>query len=175
MDRYFFAFALSQRGQGQPSRIERDFVNPMRILSLSMPPEDAEDMRAAQFQFERAAAKMSKITNGYSRDMPVAITKKETDAALACWEDGRVALNQFFAALNGAVGLDELKLVPPAGPNQTKQYGRSERRYYDLAKKTKLCQNRGGPALASAWGGLMVTGYLQDSCGVPDLEAYFFQ
>ena len=29
----------SNRGQGQPSRIERDFTNPVRILGLSLPPE----------------------------------------------------------------------------------------------------------------------------------------
>jgi hypothetical protein len=44
-----------------------------------------------------------------------------------------------------------------------------------LMKKTKLCQNRGGPALSQAWGQLMISGYMQDSCGIPDLEEYFYQ
>ena len=39
-------------GEGQPSPIERNFVNPMRILGLSMPPDVGEDMRTAQFEFE---------------------------------------------------------------------------------------------------------------------------
>ena len=39
-------------GQGQPSAIERNFINPMRILALSMPPDTADEMRAAQFDFE---------------------------------------------------------------------------------------------------------------------------
>jgi hypothetical protein len=41
-------------------------------------------------------------------------------------------------------GLDEMRLIPEPGPNQKQQYGRSERRYLDLKKKIKLCQNRGG-------------------------------
>ena len=43
----------NNKGQGQPNKIERDFTNPMRILALSMPPDIADDMRDAQFKFER--------------------------------------------------------------------------------------------------------------------------
>jgi hypothetical protein len=165
----------NNKGQGQPSRMERDYVNPMRILSLSMPPDLTDDMRDAQFKFERAMAGVSKATAGYRKDLPVEIPASAVKAAEQGWEDGRVALNEFFALLNTATGLPELKGIPPAGPNQREQYGRSARRYNELVKKTKLCQNRGGPALSQAWGGLMVTGYLQDSCGIPDLDDFFFQ
>lgn len=69
-----------------------------------------------------------------------------------------------------------MKAIPPAGPNQTKEYGRSQRRYLELMKVTKLCQNRGGPTLSQAWGQLMVTGTVQDSCGIAGaLEDYFYQ
>jgi len=165
----------NNKGQGQPSRIERDYINPMRILSLSMPPDAAEDMREAQFNFEKAAAGLSKITTGVRRDLPVEIGPTAQKDALEKWEEGRVALNSFFAALNDTTGLNELKPVPAAGPNQNKEYGRSEKRYFELMKKTKLCQNRGGPALSQAWGQLMVSGYLQDSCGIPDMDTYFYQ
>ena len=48
-------------GQGLPSRIEREFVNPMRIIGLSMPPEYADDIRDSQFAFEKAMSKMTKV------------------------------------------------------------------------------------------------------------------
>uniref|UniRef100_A0A7S0T8T8 Uncharacterized protein n=1 Tax=Pseudo-nitzschia delicatissima TaxID=44447 RepID=A0A7S0T8T8_9STRA len=165
----------NNRGQGQPSKIERDFVNPMRVLLLSFPPDVSEDMRDAQFKFERAANKISKATAGYRRDLPVDIPASSINDAKAGWDEGRIALNEFFVLLNKAVGLDELTPIPPAGPNQQKEYGRSARRYNELQKKVKLCQNRGGPALSQAWGQLMVSGYLQDSCGIPDMEEYFRQ
>ena len=162
-------------GQGQPSKVERDFVNPMRIVLLSMPPDIAEEMRDAQFKFESAMQKISKATGGYRKDLPVEIPRSSLDNAKAGWEEGRVALNEFFVLLNKATGLNEMKTIPAAGPNQNSEYGRSASRYNVLIKKTKLCQNRGGPALSQAWGQLMVSGYLQDSCGIPDLDTYFRQ
>mmetsp|Transcript_43943 Transcript_43943/g.106548 ORF Transcript_43943/g.106548 Transcript_43943/m.106548 type:complete len:344 (-) Transcript_43943:109-1140(-) len=165
----------NNKGQGQPSRIERDFVNPMRILLLSLPPDVSDDMRTEQFKFEKAMDKIGKATAGYKKDLPVEIDAKSVQAAKDGWEEGRVALNGFFALLNECTGLNELKAIPAAGPNQYKEYGRSARRFNELTKKTKLCQNRGGPALSQAWGQLMVSGYLQDSCGIPDLEDYFYQ
>lgn len=170
-----FASNNARGGQGQPSRIERDFVNPMRIVLLSMPPDVSEDMRDAQFKFESAMQKISKATAGYRKDLPVEVPIASVDAAKQGWEDGRLALNQFLALLNGVTGLAEMKPVPAAGPNQRTEYGRSYRRYNELIKKKKLCQNRGGPALSQAWGQLMVSGYLQDSCGIPDLDGYFMQ
>jgi hypothetical protein len=165
----------SNKGQGSPSKIERDYVNPMRVLLLSMPPDVSDDMRDAQFRFEKAMATISKATSGYRRDLPVEIPASAVEIAKAGWEDGRVALNEFFVLLNGVTGLSELRNIPAAGPKQRDEYGRSYRRYNELVKKTKLCQNRGGPALSQAWGGLMVSGYMQDSCGIPDLDLYFYQ
>jgi hypothetical protein len=165
----------NNKGQGNPSRIERDFTNVFRILGLSMLPDEADAMREAQFKFEKAMGKISKATSGIRRDLPVEVDKSAVPLAQAGWEDGRVALNEFFAVLNGVTGLTEMRPIPAAGPNQVKEYGRSPQRYNELVKKTKLCQNRGGPALSQGWGKLMVSGYLQDSCGIPDLDAYFYQ
>ena len=166
----------NNRGQGNPSRIEREYVNPMRILGLSMPPDIADQMRESQFKFEKAMAMVTKATAGIRRDLPVEIDKNAVKVASEGWEEGRVALNQFFATLNEATGMSEMKEIPAAGPNQTKEYGRSQRRYLDLMKTTKLCQNRGGPTLSAAWGQLMVTGTVQDSCGIAGaLEDYFYQ
>lgn len=162
-------------GMGSPSRIEREFTNTFRILGLSMLPDEADAMRDAQFKFEKAMGAISKATSGIRRDLPVEVDKSAVPKAQAGWEDGRVALNEFFTVLNGATGLTEMRTIPAAGPNQFKEYGRSPQRYNELVKKTKLCQNRGGPALSQGWGKLMVSGYLQDSCGIPDLDAYFYQ
>jgi hypothetical protein len=168
----------NNRGQGQPNKIERDYTNTMRILGLSMPPDEADEMRAAQFKFERAMGKITKATSGIRRDLPVEIDTSVVKTAEQGWEEGRVALNEFMTILNTTTGLNEMKLIPAGGPDQRKQYGRSARRYFELTKKTKQCQNRGGPALSQAWGQLMVSGYLQenmDSCGIPDPVEYFYQ
>lgn len=163
-------------GSGGASRIERDFVNPMRIVGLSMPPEFADDIRDTQFAFEKAMSKLTKATAGIRRDLPVEIDPSVVPKAKEAWEEGRLALNSFFAILNTATGLkDELVSIPPPGQNQFKEYGRSIRRYNEFTKKTKQCQNRGGPTLSAAWGQLMISGYLQDACGVEPLEGYFFQ
>ena len=148
----------NNKGQGSPSRIEREFTNIVRIMGLSLPPESSEAMRDAQFKFEKAMAKISKVTAGIRRDLPVEISKDAVPTAKAGWEEGRVALNEVFAVLNEATGLPEMKPIPPAGPNQTAQYGRSSRRYFDLVKKTKLCQNRGGPGKFVLVVGLLVGG-----------------
>lgn len=165
----------NNNGQGNPSRIEREFTNTFRILGLSMPPDTADELREAQFRFEAAMAKISKATMGIRRDLPVEIDKDAVPKALAGWDEGRMAINEFFRILNYTTGLPELKQIPAAGPNQFAEYGRSQRRYVELKKKIKLCQNRGGPTLAVAWGQLMVSGYMQDSCGIPDLADYFYQ
>ena len=165
----------NNRGQGNPSRIEREFTNVFRIIGLSFPPDAAESMRDAQFRFERAMSVLSKTTAGIRRDLPVEIDANAVPNAMAAWDDGRKAINEFFAILNETTGLNEMKAIPAPGSNQYSEYGRSLRRYVELKKKIKLCQNRGGPTLSQAWGQLMVSGYLQDSCGVPDLDEYFFQ
>ena len=165
----------SNGGGGGASRIERDYVNPMRIIGLSMPPDVADEIRDSQFAFERAMSRLTKATGGIRRGLSVEIDTDVVPRAMSAWEDGRLALNSFFVTLNAATGLDELMPIPPAGPKQTTEYGRSVRRYNEFTKKTRLCQNRGGPTLSAAWGQLMVSGYLQDSCGVEPLEGYFFQ
>lgn len=132
----------NNKGQGQPSRMERDYINPMRVLLLSMPPDISEDMRTAQFKFEKAVDKVSKATAGYKRDLPVEVDAKSVTSAKEGWEEGRQALNQFFVLQNDATGLNEMKVIPESGPKQIAQYGRSPRKFNELTKKTKLCQNR---------------------------------
>jgi hypothetical protein len=175
---HFFLFRRGEIGDlftGSPNRFEREFTNIFRIVGLSMPPEEADVMREAQYQFERSISSLSKATNGIRRDLPVEIDQGAVSTAITSWDSGRLALNDFFTTLNSITGLNEMKTIPIAGPNQIKEYGRSPKLYVDLKKKIKLCQNRGGPTLSSAWGSLMVSGLLQDSCGIPDLDTYFYQ
>lgn len=162
-------------GQSNPSRIEREFTNVMRIVGLSMPPDAADEMREAQYRFEGAMYVISKATAGIRRDLPVEVDDKSIDIAKKNWEEGRQALNQFLVVLNDTTGLNEMRTIPPAGPDQFKEYGRSERKYTELKKKLKLCQNRGGPTLANTWGQLMVAGTVSEYCGIPDLNDYFYQ
>lgn len=132
----------NNKGQGQPSKIERDYNNPMKVLLLSFPPDVSEEMRTAQFRFEKAMNTISKATAGYKKDLSVEIDSKSIKDAKDGWEEGRLALNEFFALVNTETGLSELKPIPSSGPMQYKEYGRSARRFNELQKKTKLCQNR---------------------------------
>jgi hypothetical protein len=163
------------RGGGNPSRIEREFTNTFRILGLSMPPDVADEMRDAQYRFEKAMSEISKTTAGIRRDLPIEIDKNTVGNALTGWDAGRKAINEMFVTLNTATGLSELKEIPPAGPNQLSEYGRSQRQFLNLKKKLKLCQNRGGQTLASTWGNLMVAGTVSDYCALPDPNEYFYQ
>lgn len=146
-----FNTAAARGGQGQPSRMEREFTNVFRIIGLSMPPDTADEMREAQFKFEKGIAILSKATAGIRRDLPVEMDKDAIPLAKSGWEEGRQGINMFFKVMNEVTGLSEMKMIPPAGQNQFSEYGRSERRYVDLKKKIKLCQNRGGPALCKCF------------------------
>jgi hypothetical protein len=103
-----FQTSNARGGQGSPNRMERDFVNTMRIISLSMPPSDeADDMITASLQFAGAMQKISKATAGIRRDLPVEIDVQAVPDALRGWEDGRVAFNSFLLALNRGMDIDE--------------------------------------------------------------------
>ena len=80
--------------QSKPTRIEREFTNVMRIVGLSMPPDEAEEMRAAQYEFEKAMGVLSKLTLGIRRDLPIELDPQIVTKAKAAWDDGRVGLNK---------------------------------------------------------------------------------
>jgi len=153
------------------SRIERDFINPMRILTLSMPPDIEDELRDAAFSFEKSMSQLYKSTKGIRRDLPVDLSPSLITDVKKSWENGRLSFNTFLDTINKATGLNELKLVAVT----KSEYPRSERKYLELKKTMKLCQNRGGQTLSNTWGKLMVSGYMQDSCGIPDLEGYLYQ
>lgn len=93
---FLFRGAVGDLFQSKPTRIEREFTNVMRVVGLSMPPEEAEEMRDAQYEFEKAMANLSKITLGIRRDLPVELDPQIVSKAKAAWEDGRVGLNKLY-------------------------------------------------------------------------------
>jgi hypothetical protein len=56
--------------------MERDFINPMRILELSMPPDEADALQKARNMFEKAMQIIGKVTAGIRRDLPVEVSQK---------------------------------------------------------------------------------------------------
>lgn len=157
----------------ESSRLEREFLSPMTILSLAFPEDLGGDemqgalqsFRASQFALVRAAGSSPGPTAGP--------TTAEKAVALGHWESGRVALNDFLVALN--VATDTTRLTPiPAG---AVGYPRDKQRYLELRQGQALCRNRGGEQLAGLWSGLMVYGTVPgvDPCGSVNLANYFDQ
>lgn len=50
--------AIGELFAGKPTRIEREFTNVMRVIGLSMPPDEADEMREAQYEFEKAMGEL---------------------------------------------------------------------------------------------------------------------
>jgi len=154
------------------SRLDREFVTPMRILSLAFPPdlggdemqESIDKFQSAMFSLARQARK-SGTTGNVSGP-----SEKELKDVAKTWDTGRVALNEFFAAVNAGTQSDRLAPIPPNGQG----YPRSERLYTQLMKDAALCRNRGGEALAGLWGQLMVYGTVPgvNPCGNAAAEYY---
>merc|ERR1712157_468393 len=59
------------RGGSGVSRLEREYLNPMRILTLSMPPEESEKLSDARDSFEKTMFRLSILTKGVRKDLPV--------------------------------------------------------------------------------------------------------
>ncbi|GMI40869.1 hypothetical protein TrCOL_g4336 [Triparma columacea] len=169
----YFSAQSGRAGQGSPSKIERDFTNPMRILRLAVPPDDKDfdGLQLGEDKFSRGMAKVGKLVSAAGGDIPVEITKADVKAVEDGMEEARLGLNMFVSTLNKALEVEELKLVP--GKGQT--YPRSKSRYVTYVKGLKQCQNRGGTTLANTWGALMVSGTMQESCQIPEANAYFYQ
>ena len=69
-------------------------------------------------------------------------TAAEIKAVETGWNDSRLALNQFFKAVNDGVGVKRLTAVPAKG----EKYGRSKELYTQLLKDAALCTpSRGHP------------------------------
>lgn len=138
------------------SRLDREFVTPMRILALAFPPDlGGEEMQDSIDKFQGAMFSLARQArkSGTTGNVSGPSDKELKDVA-ATWETGRIALNEFFAAVNAGTQSDRLTAIPPNG----KGYPRSERLYTQLLKDAALCRNRGGEALAGLWGQLMVYG-----------------
>jgi len=91
--------------QSKPTRIEREFTNVMRVVGLSMPPDEADEMREAQYEFEKGMASLAKITLGIRRDLPVELDPQIVSKAKAAWDEGRVGLNKLYVDITCVTSL----------------------------------------------------------------------
>ena len=157
------------------SRLDREFLTPMRILSLAFPPDaGGEEMQDALNLFQTAMFKMSRQARiGQTTGNLADPDKKDIKAMEDTWNAGASALNKFYIAMNTATSTNRLVTIPVNGVN----YPRSKKLYTQLQKDSALCRNRGGEALAGIWGNLMVYGTVPgvNPCGNVNLQTYFMQ
>ena len=158
------------------SRLDREFVTPMKILSLAFPPDlGGEEMQTALDKFQFSMFTLSKLARkGATTGNVAGPSAKEITDIEQQWDNGRLALNAFFKEVNTATGLKRLAAIPPK--NEMKSYPRSETLYTQLLKDAALCRNRGGEQLAGLWGNLMVYGTVPgvNPCG-DSAQKYYSQ
>lgn len=157
------------------SKLEREFLTPMRILALSFPPDaGGEEMQAALDAFQQAMFRLSvQARKGQTTGNVAMPSDSEIKEVEKSWEAGRVQINAFYDALNMATATDRLVKIPERGVG----YPRSKKLYTQLMKDAALCRNRGGEALAGIWGQLMVYGTVPgvNPCGNVNIQNYFDQ
>jgi len=156
------------------SRLEREFVTPMKILTLAFPPDlGGEEMQTSLDAFQRSMFVLARqARKGASTGNTAGATPAEIKEIFATYELGRVSLNKFFAAVNEGTGTQRLVEIPTKA--NEKAYPRSKALYTALLKEAAICRNRGGEALAGLWGGLMVYGTVPgvNPCGNSALAYY---
>jgi len=159
------------------SRLEREFITPMRQVALAFPPDlygdemqsSINDFQKAMFKFSTLARKNAQVGNVAA---PSAQEIKQLESA---FDEGRVAFNGFITAVNAGVGASLLVTVPTVSQAlKGEGYPRSKRLYTQLLKDAALCRNRGGEQLAGLWGNLMVYGTAPgvNPCGGSAAEYY---
>jgi hypothetical protein len=138
------------------SRLDREFILPMRQIALAFPPDlGGEEMLGAIDKFQRSMFSLSaQARRGATSGITAGPTAKEIKDVEAAYDGGRMAMNSFFATLNEVTSSKRLVDIPKVGG----AYPRSEKLYTQLLKDAALCRNRGGEALAGIWGNLMVYG-----------------
>ena len=166
-------------GATSVSRLEREFITPMRQVALAFPPDlYGDEMQASITEFQRAMFKFSTLARKNAQIGNVAPpTAKEIKALEAAFEEGRLAFNSFITSVNAGVGASLLVTVPTVSQAlKGEGYPRSKRLYTQLLKDAALCRNRGGEQLAGLWGNLMVYGTAPgvNPCG-NSAEAYYSQ
>lgn len=158
-------------GDSSASRLEREFVSPMTVLSLAFPPDaGGDEMQDALYAFRSAMGKLVKVA-GVSSSATEQPSAADKAVAMGHWESGREALNRFLVTLNTNTETMRLQTIPEGGVG----YPRSKARYVQLQKDSALCRNRGGEQLAGLWGNLMVYGTVPgvNPCGNVNLANYF--
>lgn len=162
--------SASANGQGQPDVVSRLILIPMQQIALAFPPDVTDELSAARTEMEKSMRNINKATRNTNDAVSTGASREQTSDAEAAWQDGRLALNKFYALVNVAIGRDVMQPIPQS---ERDGYVRSRARYTQFKKGLAICQNRGGTALAGVWGQLMVYGTAVDPCGdMPTVEAY---
>jgi hypothetical protein len=95
--------------------MERDFYGPMRGLAASLDDFGGDSLLTATIRFERAMLQLAAVATANGG----AVSPAEEQRAKSYWEEGRVALNDYAAALNALYkrggGESTLILEVPAG------------------------------------------------------------
>ena len=158
------------------SRLDREFITPMRILSLSFPPDmGGDDMQTDIDKFQTAMYSMSRQAKlGATTGNVAGPSNKEVVAIYGTYDNARLALNSFFKTVNEATASKRLVALPAKGEED--RYPRSKTLYTQLLKDAALCRNRGGEQLAGIWSNLMVYGTVPgvNPCGNA-AEKYYSQ
>jgi len=161
------------------SRLDREFITPMRQVALAFPPDlQGDEMQAAINDFQKAMFKFSTFARKNAQIGNVAPpTAKEIKELESQFDEGRRAFNAFIVAVNAGAGVELLVTVPTVGEVlKGEGYPRSKGLYTQLIKDAALCRNRGGEQLAGLWGNLMVYGTAPGTnpCG-SSAAAYYSQ
>jgi hypothetical protein len=159
------------------SKLDQDFIIPMKSIALTFPPDvGTEDMQDAIQDFQGAIFKLAKgARKGTTEGNVAPPSAQEMKEVEGSWEAARVALNKFFNIVNEATSSKRLVQIPPASAAGA-GYPRSKQLYTNLKKDAALCRQRGGQTLAGLWGQLMVYGTVPgvNPCGNA-AEKYFAQ
>jgi hypothetical protein len=161
------------------SRLDREFITPMRQVALAFPPDMyGEEMQDSIDNFQKAMFRFSTLARRNAQTGNTAgPSQKEIKEVEEAFNACRVSLNAFFAAVNSGVGAARLTPIPTVGEAiKGENYPRSKVLYTQLLKDAALCRNRGGEVLAGLWGQLMVYGTVPgvNPCGNA-AEAYYRQ
>lgn len=97
------------------SSLEREYLTPMRILTLSFPPDaGGDEMQEALDKFQASAFRLSaQARRGQTTGNVAQPSVEEVAAVLKSWDDGRMSINAFFDALNTGTSTTRLVGIPP--------------------------------------------------------------
>lgn len=97
------------------SSLEREYLTPMRILTLSFPPDaGGDEMQEALDKFQASVFRLSaQARRGQTTGNVAQPSGEEVAAVQKSWDEGRKSINAFFDALNTGTSTTRLVGIPP--------------------------------------------------------------